>query len=135
MPVNNKWSVKETFEAMKTYHKATGRKITIEYLLIQEVNDTPEQAEALAELVRGTPCVVNLIPFNYVDTQHGFARPSRERVRAFRKILETKKTNVTERMERGHDIAAACGQLAGQHKGRFARREGRSEIPLVPSSP
>lgn len=135
MPVNNKWSVKETFDAMKVYHKSTGRKITIEYLLIQEVNDTPEQAEALAELVRGTPCVVNLIPFNYVDTQHGFARPSRERVRAFRKILETKKTNVTERMERGHDIAAACGQLAGQHKGRFARREGRSEIPLVPSSP
>ena len=135
MPVNNKWSVRETFDAMKTYHRSTGRKVTIEYLLIQEVNDTVEQAEALARLVSGTPSVVNLIPFNYVDTQHGFARPSRERVRKFRKVLEDKKINVTERMERGHDIAAACGQLAGQHKGRFARREGRSEIPLVSSSP
>lgn len=135
MPVNNKWSVRETFDAMKRYQKATGRKVTVEYLLIDQVNDTPEQAEALARLVAGTPSVVNLIPFNYVDTEHGFKRPSKDRVRAFRKILEKNKTNVTERMERGHDIAAACGQLAGLHKGRFARREGRSNIPLVPSSP
>ena len=133
MPVNNKWSVMETVSAMKQYQRATGRKVTIEYLLINEINDTPEQAEALAQLMAKTPSVINLIPFNYVDTERGFKRPSKERVRAFRNILERKNINVTERMERGHDIAAACGQLAGQHKGRFARREGRSEIPLVPS--
>lgn len=134
MPVNQKWSVAETYGAMLDYQKATGRKITIEYLLIDNVNDTPEQAHALAKLIGRTPCVVNLIPFNYVDTENGFKRPSRERVRAFREILERQKTNVTERMERGHDIAAACGQLAGRHKGRFARREGRSEIPVASSS-
>ncbi len=122
MPVNQKWPVKEVMRAMRDYHDATGRKITIEYLLIHEVNDTPEQAALLSELVKGVPCVVNLIPFNWVDTGHGFSRPSRERVRVFRRELEKRGTNATERVERGHDIAAACGQLAGQHTGRFSRR-------------
>ncbi len=131
MPVNNKWNVRETFEAMKVYQKTTGRKITIEYLLIDQLNDTQNQAESLASLVKGVPCVVNLIPFNYVDTSQGFRRPIRERVRAFRQVLESKGVNVTERVERGHDIAAACGQLAGQHTGKFARRDLSNQIPLL----
>lgn len=131
MPVNHKWPVAEVVGAMKDYQRATGRKITIEYLLIKGITDTPEQAHALAELVRGTPSVINLIPFNWVDTEQGFARPERERVRAFRRILESKNVNATERVERGHDIAAACGQLAGQHKGRFARREGQVALPVA----
>lgn len=131
MPVNNKWDVAETWAAMKDYHKATGRKVTIEYLLISEVTDTPDQAEALAKLVRGTPCVVNLIPFNWVDTGNGFQRPARSRVNNFRNILEANQINVTERVERGHDIAAACGQLAGQHKGRFSRRTPSNPLTVV----
>ena len=116
--------------------RATGRKITIEYLLIKDVTDTPEQAHALAQLVRGVPNVVNLIPFNWVDTEQGFARPTRESVRTFRGILQSKGVNATERQERGHDIAAACGQLAGQHKGRYARRpfeqrEGTTALPVA----
>lgn len=122
MPVNKKWAVAEVIEAMKLYARKTGRKITIEYLLISEVTDTPSQAQELARLIAGVPSVVNLIPFNYVDTEQGFSRPSRNRVRAFRAELERLKVNVTERMERGHDIAAACGQLAGSHPGRFAKR-------------
>ncbi len=133
MPVNNRWSVRETFDSMLTYQRTTGRKITIEYLLISEVNDTEEQAEALARLVRGSKNVVNLIPFNYVDTENGFARPSKERVNNFRRVLERAGVNVTERVERGHDIAAACGQLAGEHRGKFSRRDGLSEIPLASS--
>ncbi|MBA4291930.1 23S rRNA (adenine(2503)-C(2))-methyltransferase RlmN [bacterium] len=132
MPVNNKWDVAETWAAMRDYHAATGRKVTIEYLLISEVNDTPEQAEALAKLVKGTPCVVNLIPFNWVDTGNGFQRPARSRINAFRSTLEYHQINVTERVERGHDIAAACGQLAGQHKGQFARRTPSNPLPLAP---
>lgn len=124
MPVNKRWPVEVVVGAMREYHKATGRKVTFEYLLIDQLNDTPEQARALAELVRGLPCVVNLIPFNYVDTQFGYRRPTRERVNAFRRELERARVNVTERVERGHDIAAACGQLAGQHQGRFAKRPG-----------
>jgi 23S rRNA (adenine2503-C2)-methyltransferase len=131
MPVNQKWDVAETWAAMKTYHQATKRKVTIEYLLISEVNDTPDQAEALAKLVRGTPCVVNLIPFNWVDTGNGFQRPSRTRVQYFRSILEQNGVNVTERTERGHDIAAACGQLAGQHQGKFARRTASNSLPVI----
>ncbi|MBS1713665.1 MAG: 23S rRNA (adenine(2503)-C(2))-methyltransferase RlmN [Armatimonadetes bacterium] len=130
MPVNHKWPVAEVVDAMRQVQRATGRKATFEYLLIQDVNDSPEQAEALARLVKGMPSVVNLIPFNWVDTGNGFARPSRERIAAFRKGLESRGVNVTERVERGHDIAAACGQLAGQHTGRFARRESLSHVPL-----
>ncbi len=131
MPVNHKWPVAEVMGAMRAYQAATGRKITIEYLLIQEVNDTPEQAQALAKLMRGVPSVVNLIPFNWVDTGQGFARPERARVRMFRQILEREGVNVTERVERGHDIAAACGQLAGQHAGRLARRAEGSQLPML----
>jgi 23S rRNA (adenine2503-C2)-methyltransferase len=122
MPVNHKWPVAEVMQAMRDYHKATGRKITLEYLLIKEVTDSPEQAHELARIVRGTPSVVNLIPFNWVDTGEGFARPENDRVRTFRGILESRGINVTQRVERGHDIAAACGQLAGQHQGKFAKR-------------
>ncbi|MBW7927240.1 MAG: hypothetical protein H3C58_03945, partial [Fimbriimonadaceae bacterium] len=79
-------------------------------------------AAAMARLVRGFPCIVNLIPFNYVDTEQGFSRPSANRIRAFRGVLESAGVTVTQRVERGHDIAAACGQLAGEHVGRFAKR-------------
>ncbi|MBS1704696.1 MAG: 23S rRNA (adenine(2503)-C(2))-methyltransferase RlmN [Armatimonadetes bacterium] len=122
MPVNKKWSVAEIMGEMRNYQRATGRKITIEYLLIAGVNDSKEQALELARLVQGVPSVINLIPWNWVDTGNGFARPTREQVRAFRQILESRGANVTERTERGHDIAAACGQLAGQHQGKFAKR-------------
>lgn len=130
MPVNHKWPVAEVVQAMRDYQRTTGRKVTFEYLLIDGVNDTTEQAEALARLVKGFPCVVNLIPFNWVDTGHGFARPSPERVRAFRNVLETRKVNVTQRVERGHDIAAACGQLAGMHTGKFAKRRDLSPVSV-----
>lgn len=122
MPVNHKWPVAEVMKAMRDYYAATGRKITLEYLLIKDITDTPEQAEELARVVKGVPNVVNLIPFNWVDTEQGFARPEKERVQGFRSILERRGVNVTQRVERGHDIAAACGQLAGQHKGRFGSK-------------
>lgn len=131
MPVNHKWKVAEVVQSMRDYQATTGRKVTFEYLLIDGVNDTVEQAAMLARLVQGFPNVVNLIPFNWVDTGHGFKRPSRARVQAFRSVLEKSGLNVTERIERGHDIAAACGQLAGQHTGKFARRATSSTLPVV----
>lgn len=131
MPVNKRWAVAETVDAMKQYQKATGRKITIEYLLIAGLTDTRDQAAELARLMKGVPSVINLIPFNYVDTEQGFARPERKAVREFKNELKKRGVNVTERMERGHDIAAACGQLAGEHKGRFARRGKPSAMPAA----
>lgn len=130
MPVNKRWAIAELMSAMRTYGRATGRKITIEYLLLAELTDTPTQAAELARLTKGMPVVVNVIPFNYVATEEAFKRPSRERVRAFKAELKRRGVNVTERVERGHDIAAACGQLAGQHQGRFARRPASTELPL-----
>ena len=129
MPVNHKWPVKEVVQAMKDYMRKTGRKITIEYLLINGVTDTPEQAYELARIIKGTPNVVNLIPFNWVDTGEGFSRPSNDRIRTFRGILASKGVNVTQRVERGHEIAAACGQLAGIHQGKFARRATSTALP------
>ncbi|HET6645483.1 MAG TPA: 23S rRNA (adenine(2503)-C(2))-methyltransferase RlmN [Fimbriimonadales bacterium] len=129
MPINKRWPVRELMDACRRYAKATGRKITFEYLLIDHVTDRLGQAEALAKLVVGLPCLVNLIPFNYVDTRLGLKRPSNNRVRAFKQALENRGVNVSQRMERGQDIAAACGQLRGEHEGRI-RRRGLSELPL-----
>ena len=125
MPVNHKWPVSVVMKAMRDYFEATGRKITIEYLLIKDITDTPDQAIELAKLVKGVPSTINLIPFNWVDTEQGFARPGKERVRAFRSILANKGVNATERVERGHDIAAACGQLAGVHTGKFGGKQNK----------
>jgi 23S rRNA (adenine2503-C2)-methyltransferase len=129
MPVNKRWPIAEVIAAAREYASKTGRKVTFEYLLIAEVTDTLDQAKRLAELVKGIPCLVNLIPWNYVDTRTGFKRPDVKRIRAFRDALEAFGVNVSQRMERGHDIAAACGQLKGQHEGKFARRPS-SELPL-----
>lgn len=132
MPVNQRWPVAEVMDAMREVQRATGRKITLEYLLIDRVNDDRASARALADLVKGVPHVVNLIPFNWVDTGQGFRRPAREAVRAFRRELESRGVNATERVERGHDIAAACGQLAGAHEGRFAKRRMGCALPTSP---
>lgn len=130
MPVNLKWPVKEVLASMRRYQEATRRKITIEYLLINGVNDTEDEAKLLGKLLRGFSVVVNLIPFNWVDTGHGFARPSKSAISRFRSALESTGTPVTERIERGHDIAAACGQLAGQHAGRFGRKQSLTSLPI-----
>lgn len=131
MPVAKRWSVRELLQACKEYVSITKRKITFEYLLMERINDTGEQAEALSELVRGIPCFVNLIPFNYVETESGFRRPSPERIKRFRMVLERRGVAVTQRVERGQDISAACGQLKGEHEGRFARRRTLYALPSI----
>jgi 23S rRNA (adenine2503-C2)-methyltransferase len=115
MPINRKWGVDVLIQAARDYFETTKRRITFEYLLLREVNDTPDHAQQLARKLRGVPCLVNLIPFNYVSTPEGFERPEATRVRRFRAILESAGTEVTQRVERGHDIDAACGQLRGRH--------------------
>ncbi|MFN7017968.1 MAG: 23S rRNA (adenine(2503)-C(2))-methyltransferase RlmN [Fimbriimonadales bacterium] len=118
MPVNRKWGVETLLQAARDYFERTKRRVTFEYLLLREINDTPRHAEQLAKRLRGVPCLVNLIPFNYVPTPDDFQRPEAERVRRFRAILEAAGVEVTQRVERGHDIDAACGQLRGRHRGK-----------------
>jgi 23S rRNA (adenine2503-C2)-methyltransferase len=113
IPTARKWKLEEILDACAEYAQATHRNLTFEYLLIGGVNDSPEQARALAALLKAKrlPGNVNLIPFNYVETPQGFRRPSRESIARFREALEKTGRVTTQRMTRGHAISAACGQL------------------------
>lgn len=110
IPGMNRWSVAEILDACKEYLEQTGRRVTFEYCLIYGVNDGIAEAHELAKLLHGLNCHVNLIPYNPVPGLDFRAVP-RERVRAFREILEGAGIRVTRRVQRGPDIDAACGQL------------------------
>jgi len=119
VPVNRKYPVARLIEAVREYTDATRRRVSFEYVLLQGVNDQPSRALALARLLRGTAarpgvklCHVNLIPWNPVPGEP--LKPSeRKRVLDFQAILEEQRIPCTVRVQRGLDIAAACGQLAG----------------------
>lgn len=113
IPTARKWKLAEILDACLEYTTTTKRDLTFEYLLLGGVNDRPEHARELASLLksRRLPGNVNLIPFNYVETPQGFQRPTRESVVRFRTELEKAGRVATQRMTRGHAIAAACGQL------------------------
>ncbi|MGY5142173.1 MAG: 23S rRNA (adenine(2503)-C(2))-methyltransferase RlmN [Nitrosopumilus sp.] len=102
-------SVKEIIESGRNYFKRTGRRVTFEYALMEGVNDSPEIAEELAELLHGNGSHVNLIPIN--PTAGDFKRPSMDRVEEFERILRRSGVNCTVRVEKGTEISAACGQL------------------------
>lgn len=121
MPVNKKHPLEELFAACRRYLKVAPRDfITFEYLLLGGINDAPEQARALVKLVKTVPCKFNLIPFNpFPDSD--LKQPEREKVLAFAKILNDAGIVTTVRKTRGDDIAAACGQLAGEVRDRTRR--------------
>ncbi|QJW46963.1 23S rRNA (adenine(2503)-C(2))-methyltransferase RlmN [bacterium BFN5] len=110
MPINQHYSILDVVAAGSRYSKNTGRRVTYEYILIAGINDQPEHAKQLAELLQGQLCNVNLIPVNNV-LERGLHRPAMLKVNEFERILLTHKTNVTVRREMGADIQAACGQL------------------------
>jgi len=113
IPTGRKWKIDEILQACGEYAARTQRNLTFEYLLIGGVNDSVEQAGALARLLDRHRLAgnVNLIPFNYVQTDQGFRRPTRESITAFRAELERRGRITTQRMTRGQTVAAACGQL------------------------
>ena len=123
IPMSRKWGLDPVMEAARYYGETTGRRVTLEYLLLAGVNDSETHAAELAELVRGKVAHVNLIPWNPADSFTHFEAPSRNAVRRFREALEARGVTVTQRMERGQDIAAACGQLAVQGKTPIANAE------------
>jgi len=110
MPVNRAYPLEKLMEASRHYIKTTNRRLTFEYGLIKNVNDTPECARELAKLLKGMNCHVNLIPINYVP-ERGFDRTPIEHIEQFEKILNNNGVNATVRRELGSDIDAACGQL------------------------
>jgi 23S rRNA (adenine2503-C2)-methyltransferase len=110
MPINRKWPLAELFAALDFWNQRKKQKLTLEYILIDRVNDSLEQAAALARHARHLRAKVNLIPYNTVQGLD-WKRPSDTRCRAFRDVLVNTGVTATLRLEKGHDIDAACGQL------------------------
>jgi 23S rRNA (adenine2503-C2)-methyltransferase len=130
VPINRKHPIAELLAACLRYLERAPRDfITFEYVMLDAVNDQPEHARALAELLRDVPCKINLIPFNpFAGTE--FRTSPRERIRAFAHALQDRGIVTTIRRTRGDDIDAACGQLAGQVRDRTKHRLA-TRIPLA----
>ena len=110
MPVNRRWPVQELLDACRRYFEKTGRRISFEYAMIRDVNDTPEMAKQLIRRLRGIAAHVNLIPLN--DVAESPLKPSLpETVLRFQKTLEASGIPATVRRTLGSDINASCGQL------------------------
>ena len=110
LPINKKHPLQTLIEAVKYYTKKTKRRVTFEYVLIKDFNDSQKDALELSKLVRGIPCKINLIPYNSIPDLP-FEKPSEEKIIAFRDYLFPRCPAVTLRKSKGEDIQAACGQL------------------------
>jgi len=115
MPINRRYPVDDLLEACREYVDKTHRRITFEWALIRDVNDSPEDARELAYRIRGLLCHVNVIPLNPTEGYEGEAT-TKERALAFQNELELCGVPCTIRLRRGIDIKAGCGQLAVKEK-------------------
>ena len=117
MPINRKYPLEKLLDACRQYQPAPGRRITFEYVLIRGINDSADDAERLAKMLRSIRCKVNLIPFN---THEGcdFERPAEAVIQAFYDVLFAKNYTVIIRRSKGQDISAACGQLKARSIGQ-----------------
>jgi len=130
VPLNRKYPLRELIAACNRYlEKAPRDFITFEYVMLDGVNDGDAQARELVALAAQLPCKFNLIPFNPFPAS-GFERSAPERIRCFAGILQAAGLTVTTRKTRGDDIAAACGQLAGDVVDR-TRRSGRVHLKEI----
>ncbi len=123
MPVNRRYPIKELLAACRRFPLGPRNRITFEYVMLEGVNDSAEDALQLARLLRGLRCKINLIPFNPFPGS-GFRRPDEAVVRHFQKILHDRHYTAPVRESRGRDISAACGQLSERAAG-----EGASILP------
>jgi 23S rRNA (adenine2503-C2)-methyltransferase len=115
IPINKKWNIAALLEACRSFPLERRRRITFEYVLIEGVNDTPEDARRLARLLSGLKKKINLIPLN-ADPWISLKTPPEERIQAFEKILVDHHITVNIRRPRGDDVSAACGMLAGREQ-------------------
>jgi len=115
MPLNKSNPLEDLSEAIHYFHQKTGTRISYEYLLLKDFNDTLKDARQFAEFCKISPCKINLIEYNEV-TDSPFKRSDPVRTRSFKEFLESRHLVVNLRKNRGADIDAACGQLAGKIK-------------------
>jgi len=113
MPIEKKYNINDLIEALKEFNSLTKDRITIEYILIGGLNDSVESAKELINLLKDVKCNINLIPYNPVEGDK-FKKPDKKDMMKFKYLLESSGKKVTIRLERGADIDAACGQLAGK---------------------
>ena len=133
MPVNDRYPLAQVVELGREYHRRRRLKVFVEYVLLAGVNDRPDQAAALADLLDPKVFKVNLIPYNPTGA---FAGSSRAAIHAFKSVLDRRGLPATVRLTRGRDIEAACGQLAAAARQAAARRSGekRSSTQRASSS-
>ena len=110
MPINKKYPLKDLLDECRRYYRATGEKITMEYVLLKGVTDQIDHAKQLVKLLKDVPCKINLIPFNE-HPGSGFERPDDATVQAFHTEAMRLGAQVLLRRTMGRDIFAACGQL------------------------
>lgn len=115
VPLNRRYPVGDLISACRRYVEQTGRRVTFEYALIKDVNDSDDVAQELATLLKGLLCHVNVIPLNPTPAAP-FERPSPERIERFASVIRHQGIPATVRYSRGVDIAAACGQLRAEHE-------------------
>jgi 23S rRNA (adenine2503-C2)-methyltransferase len=123
VPVNRHYPMAELVESCRAYAQGTGRRVSFEYALIDDVNDDQAQARELGRLLRGLLCHVNLIPVN-PTTECDYRPSSRQRVMAFHRELTSMGITNTIRLERGVDIQAGCGQLRSRHLTQETSNQG-----------
>lgn len=115
MPINKAYNIKKLIEAIKVYIQKTNRRVTFEYIMLKDVNDTEKCALELSKLLKGINCYVNLIPYN--ETTHiEYKKSNKEQIIKFYDILKKNKINVTIRREFGSKVNAACGQLRSNYE-------------------
>jgi 23S rRNA (adenine2503-C2)-methyltransferase len=124
VPVNRKYHLEDLIDVCRKFPLSKRRRITFEYVLLDGVNDTPEDARRLVKLLSGIKAKVNLLPLNEAPGIP-YKRPSDERVNAFAKILADRGLTVSVRKSRGRDIRAACGQLIVEGESKSPNRESR----------
>lgn len=113
MPIAQKYKFDDLIKTLKTYTEKTGRRVTVEYVLMRDVNDSPSQAKELAMAIAKLKSNVNLIVYNE-NEKSDFKKPVKENILKFKYLLEASGKKVTIRLERGADIDAACGQLSSK---------------------
>ena len=131
VPINKKYPVAKLMQACREYTKGLPhQKITFEYVMLADVNDSDLHARRLAKLVSNVPCKINLIPFN-TFTNSGYESSTLSRINRFRDILMQKGIMTVTRKTRGEEIDAACGQLAGEFKDRTKRSERLLQVQMT----
>lgn len=117
MPISKIYPLQEVIEAVKRYIKKTNRRVTFEYILLENINDTKECAYELVKLLKGINAYVNLIPYNETENSL-FSRTKNVQIKSFYDILKSSNITVTIRREFGSNVDAACGQLRANHENR-----------------